>query len=136
MAVSVAPLTTVVMGAVDQDRVGTASGINNAVARVAGVLAIAGLGAIMVAQFSNHLNQRLDNVAMPNQVRSELQSNAIKMAALTPPESVGPQTAAAIHNSIVASFISSFRLMMWVCCTLALMSAAIAWRMIPGAGTS
>ncbi len=133
MAVSVAPLTTVVMGAVDQDRVGTASGINNAVARVAGVLAVAGLGAAMVATFGNHLNRRLDSVAMPNEVRTELQSNEIKMAALTPPDTVEPQTAAAIRVAIAASFVSSFRLMMWICFALALVSSAVAWRMIPQA---
>lgn len=133
MAVSIAPLTTTVMGAVDQDRAGTASGINNAVARVAGVLAVAGLGAAMVVSFGNHLNRRLDKVAMPNEVRTDLQSNEIRMAALTPPSSVNAQTAADIRQAIVASFVSSFRLMMWICSALALVSAAVAWRMVPHA---
>ena len=52
MALSVAPLTTVVMGAVDRNRSGAASGVNNAVARVAGVLAIAAMGLAMVGAFS------------------------------------------------------------------------------------
>jgi hypothetical protein len=132
MAVSVAPLTTTVMGAVDQDRVGTASGINNAVARVAGVLAIAGLGAAMVMSFGNHLNRRLDKLAIPGEARSELQANEIKMAALMPPATVDAQTATAIRQAIIASFISSFRMMMWICSALVIISAATAWRMIPG----
>jgi hypothetical protein len=52
LAVSVAPLTTLVMGAVDQNRAGTASGIINAFARVAGLLSIAVLGVAMVTAFS------------------------------------------------------------------------------------
>ena len=132
MAVSVAPLTTTVMSAVDDDRAGTASGINNAVSRVAGVLAVAGLGAAMVMSFGNHLNRRLDKLPIADDVRSELRSNEIKMAALTPPASVGAESARDIRQAIVTSFISSFRLMMWICSALALVSAAIGWRMILG----
>lgn len=131
MAVSVAPLTTVVMESIDQDRAGTASGINNAVARVAGLLAIAVLGVVMVTEFGTHVNRSLATVAMPDDARSELRSNEIKLAALKPPPGVGPATAAVIESSIVASFIFSFRLMMWICAALAIASATAAWRLIP-----
>ncbi|HZD32036.1 MAG TPA: MFS transporter [Candidatus Angelobacter sp.] len=133
MAVSVAPLTTVVMDAVDRDRVGTASGINNAVSRVAGLLAIAVFGVVMVAAFSAHLTRRLAEVTMPAAVRVELQSNETRMAALKPPDGIDPATTSAIQTSIAASFVSSFRLMMWICAALALASAAVGWWMIPGA---
>lgn len=135
MAVSVAPLTTVVMDAVDQDRVGTASGINNAVARVAGVLAIAVLGVVVVHQFSSQLSHHLANIAMPIDLRTELQSNAIRMADLKPPQGVEVQTANAIESAILASFVSSFRLIMWICAALALVSAAIAWQTISSASS-
>ena len=133
MAVSVAPLTTVVMESVDQDRVGTASGINNAVARVAALLAIAIIGVVMVAVFSYQLNRQLTTVQMPADVQAELQSNESRLAALTAPRGIEPATASAIEFSIQSSFVFSFRLVMWLCAALALVSAAIAWQMIPGA---
>ncbi len=135
MAVSVAPLTTVVMESIDQDRAGTASGINNAVARVAGLLAIAVFGVVMVTEFSTHVNRSLATVAMPDEVRSELRVNEIKLAALKPPRAVEPATAAEIESSIIAAFVFSFRLVMGICAALAVVSAAMAWRMIPRADT-
>src|SRR5271157_5246499 len=131
MAVSVAPLTTVVMDAVDQDHVGTASGINNAVARVAGLLAIAVLGVVIITEFSAHLNRHLANMVIPDGVRTSLQSNEIRLAALKPPEGIEPRTAAAIESAIVASFVFAFRLTMWICAALALASAVVAWWTIP-----
>ena len=131
MAVSIAPLTTVVMNSVDQDRVGTASGINNAVARVAGVLAIAIFGVVMVAAFSHQMNLRLNTVQLPSDARQELQSNESRLAALTPPAGLDPAATSAVETSIRSSFVFSFRLVMWLCAALALTSAAIAWRTIP-----
>src|SRR5204863_9227319 len=72
MAITVAPLTTVVMNSVDQDRVGTASGINNAVARVASVLAIAVLGIVMVSAFAFRLNRQLANLSLPVNVLHDI----------------------------------------------------------------
>jgi hypothetical protein len=55
MAVAVPPLTSTVMGAAGEARAGIASGVNNAVARVAGLLAVATLGVVLFATFSSHL---------------------------------------------------------------------------------
>ena len=82
MAVTVAPLTTVVMNSVDKDRVGTASGINNAVARVASVLAVAILGIVMVTAFASRLNGELNQLLLPSGVLRYLQANEIKLAGL------------------------------------------------------
>ncbi len=104
MAVSVAPLTTVVMGAIAQDRAGTASGINNAVARVAWLLAVAVLGVVMVTEFGAQLESHSGSVAIPQSARSELQSNAIKLAALQPPAGVDPALAGCdriIHRCVI-----------------------------------
>lgn len=132
MAVTVAPLTTVVMNSVAQDRVGTASGINNAVARVAGVLAIAALGIVMVTAFRSRLNPSLANLALPPGTLHEIQADEIKLAAIHLPDNLDAGTKAVIRESISQSFVFGFRLVMLICAGLATASAAGAWIMIPG----
>lgn len=131
MAMSVAPLTTVVMNGVALDRAGTASGINNAVSRVAGLLAIAVFGVVMAADFGSHLNRELASLSVPPEIREQLRVNENRMAALKPPALLDAPTSAAIQSAIIESFVQSFRLIMWICAVLAISSAGVAWRMIP-----
>jgi EmrB/QacA subfamily drug resistance transporter len=131
MALTVAPLTTVVMNSVNKDRVGTASGINNAVARVAGVLAIAVLGIVMVKTFGSRLNHSLAHLVLPPGVLQELHANEIELAGLHVPAGLNPGTNTAINESIGKAFVFGFRIVMLACAGLSLGSAAVAWLMIP-----
>jgi EmrB/QacA subfamily drug resistance transporter len=70
MTITVAPLTSTVMGSVPGDHAGVASGINNAVARVASLLAIAVLGIVFVWSHQTALSMRLDKLHVPGDVRS------------------------------------------------------------------
>lgn len=138
MAVSIAPLTTVVMDSVGEERAGTASGINNAVARVAGVLAVAVFGVIMVAAFAHSLREALGRLNLnPGMVR-ELEANVAKLGSLDAPSGADPQTAATIRSAISQAFVFGFRVIMLLCAGLATVSAAVAWRRIPSqsAGTA
>jgi EmrB/QacA subfamily drug resistance transporter len=125
MAVSVAPLTTVVMGSVEQDRAGTASGINNAVARVAGVLAIAILGVVMVTAFSHNLQHSLAGLNLPPVVLHQIQSGAVKLGGIEVPPDLDADTAARVRADITQAFVYGFRLIMVICSGLAVASAGV-----------
>jgi MFS family permease len=130
MAVSVAPLTTVVMGAVDQNHAGTASGINNAVARVAGVLAIAVFGIVMVNAFRKQMNRSLAGWKLPPATVRVMQSNETKLAALPVPAGLPSRTAAELRASTGVAFVFGFRVIMLICAGLAFTSSLCAWKLI------
>jgi predicted MFS family arabinose efflux permease len=131
MTVTVAPLTTVVMNSVDQDRVGAASGINNAVARIAGVLAIAVLGIAMVKTFSSHLDHSLAHLPLPDATRQHLHAGEVKLAGLQVPASLDPDIGTSVKEAIEAAFVFGFRIVILLCAALAVASAAVARLMIP-----
>jgi EmrB/QacA subfamily drug resistance transporter len=131
MATTVAPLTTMVMSSVSQDRVGAASGINNAVARVAGVLAIAVLGIVMVKAFGSRLDRSMTDFVLPRAVSQAIHAEEIKLAGLQPPAGLDTDTTVAIKKSVAEAFVFGFRTVMLICAALSVASAVAAWRMIP-----
>jgi EmrB/QacA subfamily drug resistance transporter len=131
MTITVAPLTTVVMTSVDQTRVGTASGINNALARVAGVLGIAMLSIVMVSAFGFRLNHSLAQLGLPSGISHEIQAEETKLAGLPLPAGLADGTKAAITKSIGEAFVFGFRIVLLICAALSMASAVVAGAMIP-----
>jgi len=120
MAVTVAPLTTTVMGAVDSRHAGVASGVNNAVARVAGLLAIAIFGVVLARTFDARVSARLDALVLTPSVRAAVDRQLPKLAGAELDEaSVAPNQRAAVRRAIDDAFVASFRLVMLSAATLA-----------------
>ena len=111
MSITVAPLTTTVMSAVDAQRSGIASGINNAVSRVASLLAIAILGAVLFSAFNHSLDT--------GPARALPATERIKLAAASTSDA---QTRQAVQDG----FIAGYRQVIWIAAALALASAATA----------
>lgn len=132
MAVTVAPLTTVVMSAVDKDHTGAASGMNNAVARLAGVLAIAIFGIVMVHTFTAHFERSLQGLSLPPESVQEIRVKEIDLAGIELPKNLDPVAGAAVRNAVSQAFLSGFRVVLLSCAALSIASAATAWQLIPG----
>src|SRR5262249_15304272 len=79
MAISVAPLTTTVMGSVDKEFAGVASGFNNAVSRIAGLLAIAILGVVLSNLFGYEMAARLRELDVSAEVLQSVFAQRIKL---------------------------------------------------------
>lgn len=134
MAVCIAPLTTTVMGSVEQRRAGLASGVNNAVSRVGGVLAVAVLGIVALGAFNHGLNRRLASLDLPPSAWQWLEGQRIRLADAEVPPDLPPLLARTVQEQIAESFVGGFRLVMLIGVVLALASAGIAALLIEDVG--
>ena len=134
MAVTVAPLTTAVLNAVPTHRTGVASGINNAVASVGGLLVIAVLGSLAVGAMSRSLERHLENPAAPPEVRRAVE--AARGGFVMPPLPAGlPEGERRRAHAIVAASIEdTVRVALWIAAALSLAGALTAVGMLPRGG--
>jgi EmrB/QacA subfamily drug resistance transporter len=123
MTIVVAPLTTTVMAAVETEHAGVASGVNNAVARVAGLMAIAVFGIMLVRTFDSRASAALDRIELPAAARDAVERELPKLAGaeLSAPLDSAQQVAA--RRAIDESFVSAFRLVMIEAAAVALAAA-------------
>ena len=132
MAVSVAPLTTTVMSEVGENNAGIASGVNNTVSRVGGLLGIALLGIVIQHAFNSRLDDRLAQLHLSPQLSRAVDEQRVRLAGAELPSDVGDQTRRIVREAINESFVFGFRVVMTAACGLVLAGALSAFTMIDG----
>jgi MFS family permease len=132
MAIVIAPLTTAVMNAVETHRSGVASGVNNAVSRAAGLLAIAVFGLVVASTFNATLDSRLTDLHVSPQVRSVVEAQRTKLAGATLPPGGSAAENNRLEHALKESFVSGFRAAMIVAAALAFVSALLAAWLVEG----
>jgi len=116
LAMTVAPLTAAVLGAVDSGRSGVASGVNNAIARVAGLVAIAAVGAAVAGHFASSVDAKLSG--------SGAAATPMRQAAGRPfvidASAFAPSARPAVREALVSASIDSYRLAITISGALAI----------------
>jgi len=104
LSATVAPLTATVLADADESNAGIASGVNNAIARIAGLLAVAAVGAVVAAQFSASLDKPLARVALPPAGRAAVDDARREILARVDPGRTGAEVAVAVEDASVHAF--------------------------------
>ncbi len=130
MAATVAPLTTTVMNAVDQDSAGMASGVNNAVSRTAALLAIAVFGMALAWVFEASLRAQLEIMKVAPDTVATMLGQVDRLAAMEIPNGLDAGLATSLQSAVRGAYVAGFRWVMALSAGLAVLSAGAAWMLI------
>jgi EmrB/QacA subfamily drug resistance transporter len=119
MAVCIAPLTTAVMSAVSQEQAGVASGVNNAVSRIAGLLAVAVFGLVLYGTFNRALDHRLEALSLSPFELAHVNQQRPLLAAIQSDDT-------RVARDVAESFTAGYKTILWLAVGLALTSALAA----------
>ncbi|MDQ2857108.1 MAG: MFS transporter [Candidatus Eremiobacteraeota bacterium] len=130
-ALFVAPLTTTVMGAIDTSHAGIASGINNAVARVAGLLAVAALGIVLLTTLYAQFDSTSGALALSDSSRRTLAREHAALGSGKTPEALREPDRTRVRDALGAAYTLGFRRVMIISALLSWLAGATASFTIP-----
>jgi MFS family permease len=110
LSMTVAPLTSTVLAAVDEKHSGVASGVNNAIARIAGLLAIAVLGAFVTTQFASVVDDRLGDRPLSPVARDAVAEAKARSLSTAPAQRVPPRERPVVKKALEQASESAFHL--------------------------
>ncbi len=105
LAFTVAPLTAAILGDVPAAQAGIASAVNNAVARIAGLLAVAAVGAIVATSFGSVIDRQFQAAGIPGYYASMARQTPLS---LTPPDRQPYKTNPAVADAMSDASVSAF----------------------------
>ena len=129
MALVIAPLTKSAL-MVKTEFSGSASGVNNAVARFAALFAIAILSGVMLTSFNGHLQQSIEKTGLSQIQQEQILSQSSKLGGIEVPQEFDPAAQQIATMAIRNSFISSFHWAMFICAIIAAGASVVAAAMI------
>jgi EmrB/QacA subfamily drug resistance transporter len=125
-ALFVAPLTATVMNSLETAHAGVASGVNNAIARAAGLIAVAALGLVLSAVFYRSYDARIARAPVAPQTRASLAADRTRLLTGYVPANIAAPDQPVVRSIVDASFVNAFAWVMFSSAGLALGAAGIA----------
>jgi EmrB/QacA subfamily drug resistance transporter len=110
LSMTVAPLTATVLSSVDQRHSGVASGVNNAISRIAGLIAIAALGAVVAAQFTSEVDSKLPAGSRGPAESAVVAEARTRALSIEPADRLRGEARVRVRNVLVDASTSGFRL--------------------------
>lgn len=128
MLLTVVPLTTAVMTSISQKQSGIASGVNNAVSRIAGIFSNAAFGALALLIFTNVVLQKLDGSEFKDSQKAKIATETANLGnAQVPSDTFSTRQKTQIKELYRSAFLSSYQSVLWVCTIMCFTSSVIAF---------
>ena len=125
LSATVAPLTATVLSDADDNHAGIASGVNNAIARAAGLLGVAALGAVVAAQFSTALRDHVDVSSLSARGQAVVRDAEARVLGRADVSGLAPTEGAAVAAATEAASVDAFHLGMAISAALVALGGAL-----------